>query len=220
MIEEGRDFPDQKRTSIAIVLDNHQLFADSFAKMIEGLCIFDDTRVFYEKSSLLGFLLRLNAQDDYFFFLDYYLGENTVLPIISDIKRICKNARIVVVTVATNPAVLKSLAGHDKVHGVTSKYSGAEEVVECIREVMNNRKFVSDYLLKIIKDAAVERNPMTDRELEIVQMAARGMTVDLTAQKLNISRHTVAAHRRKILSKTGCSNIAALLMLAREMKWI
>lgn len=221
MTEVIKIYPEDKRNSIAIVLDNHQLFADSFGKMIQDLRIFREVNVFVDRASLLAFLIRVPSHTKCYFFLDYYLDENTVLPIISDIKRIVRSARIIIVSVATNPALLRNLAGHEKVDGVISKYSGTEDVVECIREVMNNRKFVAGYLQRIIdEDNAIAGIPLTDRELEIVQMAAQGMTVDLTAQKLNISRHTVAAHRRKILAKTGCSSISGLLVLARKMKWI
>jgi len=213
-------YPTVRQRSVAVVLDNHQLFADSFGKMIGDLSIFEDVRIFSEQGSLSAFLIKLDIQADCFFFLDYYLGEKTVLPIISDIRRICKNAKIVIVTVATDPVLLKNLSEHDKVDGLISKYSGTDDVVLCINRLQKNGKFISGYLRKIIEDTSAEKIPLTDRELEIVQMAAKGMTVDITAQKLNISRHTVAAHRRKILSKTGCATIASLLEMARNKNWI
>jgi len=213
--------PTPKHPFIAVVLDNHGLFADSFGKMIESLSFFEDVQIFTDKGHLISFLIKLPPQTHGFFFLDYYLGEDTALPVISDIKRICSHSHIVIVSVATSPSLLRSLMDHKKVEGVLSKYSGANDVNECIDSVINHKKFISPYLKDILGEGnAATKIPLSDRELEIVQYAAQGMTVNLTADKMNISRHTVAAHRRKILAKTGCASVSELLELARKMKWI
>ena len=215
------DFFKKIKNSIAVVFDNHQLFADSFGKMIENLRIFRDVHSFSNETDLIHYLINFPSDTTGYFFLDYYLEEKTALTLIADVKRMCRSSRIIIVSVVTSPALIRSLAAHPKVDGIISKYSGSPEVIDCIREVAGGGKYLAGYLQGILaQNAGLEQMPFTDRELEILQMASQGLTVDITAERLNISRHTVAAHRRKILAKANCNSIAELVVLARKWKWI
>lgn len=62
-----------------------------------------------------------------------------------------------------------------------------------------------------LKSNHPENNKLTVREREIAQLIADGYTNPMIAKKLNISEHTVNAHRKKIFSKLGVHNIAALV---------
>ena len=47
----------------------------------------------------------------------------------------------------------------------------------------------------------------TEREAAVIREAQRGSSIDETARKLGISRHTVVSHRRNIFKKTGVRSI-------------
>ncbi len=49
------------------------------------------------------------------------------------------------------------------------------------------------------------------RELEILKLLKDGSTSENVAKKLNISKHTVDGHRRKMLEKSNCSNTIELI---------
>lgn len=51
----------------------------------------------------------------------------------------------------------------------------------------------------------------TSRELEIIKLLKQGCTTKLVSQKLHISPHTVATHRKHILKKSNCSSVSELL---------
>ena len=51
---------------------------------------------------------------------------------------------------------------------------------------------------------------LTRRENEISSMAAAGLSSELIAELLSISKYTVANHRKSILKKKGVSSIRAL----------
>ena len=50
----------------------------------------------------------------------------------------------------------------------------------------------------------------TDRELEVISCLFGGYSNRDIAEKLSISEHTVATHRKNILSKSGCNDINSL----------
>ena len=55
---------------------------------------------------------------------------------------------------------------------------------------------------------------ITQRELEILQLIALGLTSQDIAQKLFISKNTVETHRKNMLAKLNVNNTAALLKIA------
>jgi DNA-binding CsgD family transcriptional regulator len=62
--------------------------------------------------------------------------------------------------------------------------------------------------------------PLTDRELEITELVADGLTNREVAEKLYISPNTVKVHLRNIFTKAGVSSRTELSMLAIQRGWI
>ena len=56
------------------------------------------------------------------------------------------------------------------------------------------------------------QNFFTDRELEVIVQIVDGFTNRLIGEKLNISEHTVATHRKTILKKSKCHNTNELTL--------
>ena len=61
-------------------------------------------------------------------------------------------------------------------------------------------------------DAAVR--PLSVREMEIMKLLAAGLNSKQIAMQLSISKNTVDTHRRRILDKIGCNNLAELTRYA------
>ena len=64
--------------------------------------------------------------------------------------------------------------------------------------------------------AAPLRNELSEREVEIVELVATGLTNLEIAQKLMISKRTVDNHVSNIFTKTGAKNRVALLNWAMD----
>lgn len=62
--------------------------------------------------------------------------------------------------------------------------------------------------------------PLTDRELEITELVADGLTNREVAEQLYISPNTVKVHLRNIFTKAGVSSRTELSMLAVQKGWI
>jgi DNA-binding CsgD family transcriptional regulator len=64
--------------------------------------------------------------------------------------------------------------------------------------------------------SASVRNDLSDRELEIVELVATGLTNQEIAAQLMISKRTVDNHVSNIFTKTGAKNRVALLNWAMD----
>ncbi len=62
--------------------------------------------------------------------------------------------------------------------------------------------------------------PLTERELQIVQLVAEGLTNREVALRLHISHNTIKVHLRNIFTKTGVASRTELSMLAVQEGWV
>lgn len=114
------------------------------------------------------------------------------------------------------------------VKGFVLKSSGISELIKAITEVREGRSYFSNELLiKLIasitdqKDKKeTEENKISKRELEVLRLIAMGHSNEEIANKLNISVTTIRTHRANLISKTGCTNTASLVMYAIKNKLV
>lgn len=99
---------------------------------------------------------------------------------------------------------------HAGARGYISKHEGAEEVIRAIQKVLGGEVYVSGrinarILQRIGKlGGKAEKPPMellSDRELEVFQLAGRGMNSREIAKELNLSEGTIDSYRFRIRQK-------------------
>ena len=101
-----------------------------------------------------------------------------------------------------------------------------QEIIDAVLQTADGSKF---YCGKVLDRAAngifdVEqflKEPLccapvalSDRECEVVTLIAEGKSYTRIAEELNLSSHTVIAHRRNIMQKLGVNNTAAVVLYA------
>jgi DNA-binding NarL/FixJ family response regulator len=110
--------------------------------------------------------------------------------------------------------------------GFVLKNAGINELQSAIKEVMSNGSwFSSDLLQNIIRKLnktpkKSELPDLSEREQEILKLICDSLTNEEIAKRINLSYDTVKWHRANILSKTGCSNAAGLVIYAIKNNYI
>lgn len=128
--------------------------------------------------------------------------------------------------------VLTSFAGDDKVFpaikagalGYLLKDSEPEELIAAIRQThkgeVSLHKTIAGKMLHEIREpegGPLSPDPLTRREVEVIQLVARGMTNQEIAEQLTITEATVRAHVSNILSKLHLANrVQATLYALKE----
>ncbi len=106
--------------------------------------------------------------------------------------------------------------------GYLNKQETNEMLIEAIRTVLRNERFLSDNLkAKLVTSALsktpVEQEPMdrlSDRENEIFRLIGDGLTTGAIAEQLVLSTHTIDTHREHIKRKLNVGTAAELSRMA------
>ncbi len=111
----------------------------------------------------------------------------------------------------TSDAALVSAALRSGIRGVISREATPEEIESAIQAVHAGLVAITagslTELLRDVRpagDALAE--PLSDRELEVLNLIAEGQSNKLIAHSLGISEHTVKTHVASILAKLGAGS--------------
>jgi DNA-binding NarL/FixJ family response regulator len=114
--------------------------------------------------------------------------------------------------------------------GYVLKNADKGEILVAIQTVAEGKRFLCSELglLMLEKVLASEHtlpaakpvDGLSQREREVLQLIADGLTNQEVADKLFTSKRTIESHRQNILEKTGAKNTAALIKHAADRGWL
>jgi DNA-binding NarL/FixJ family response regulator len=131
--------------------------------------------------------------------------------------------RVVIVTMYDNPRLVRELIGLGAVAYLV-KSATMEELHAAVHTAANSptgpdRDVVIVASPKVFRDPA-EGNGLSERELEVLLMVARGMSNQQIAVALHISEATVKRHLANIYPKIGVSSRGEAVRKALSEEWI
>ena len=107
--------------------------------------------------------------------------------------------------------------------GYVLKETGPSELVNAVQQVVAGKRYLSPRLSERLIDVLLQKTEeitldpyetLTNREREILQMAAEGLTSAAIAKRLSISPRTAELHRSRMMDKLGLSNQTELIRYA------
>lgn len=141
-----------------------------------------------------------------------------------DIVVIKENFPAVQILAVTSP-LTRAIVSKSIEDGVTShllKSCGKDEIIEAINFTAKGQPFLCGKIADMLVNekaamadvVSCDGVKLSQREIEIVQLIADGLSNKQIAEKLFLSSHTVATHRKNVMLKTGVNNSAGLVMFA------
>jgi DNA-binding NarL/FixJ family response regulator len=112
-------------------------------------------------------------------------------------------------------------------NGYVLKTAEAEDLIQAVRDVHEGksaldpavtRKLMSNLFKRPDKTTPVE--PLTDRELDVLRLAAKGFTNKAIGVQLSISDRTVQGHLAHIFDKMQATSRTEAVMRAVSLGWI
>ncbi|MCO5998518.1 LuxR C-terminal-related transcriptional regulator [Actinoallomurus rhizosphaericola] len=102
--------------------------------------------------------------------------------------------------------------------GLLSRQAPADVLMRVVRQVAAGRRMIDPELAGTAR--AVEENPLTPRELEVLRIAANGATTAEIAARLSLSVKTVRNHLSSVITRTAARNRIDAIRIASERAWL
>lgn len=124
--------------------------------------------------------------------------------------------KVIILTTYARPGYFER-AKKAQVSGYLLKDTPSETLTDSIRQIMNGKRIYSPELIDI---AFETDNPLTSREIEIVQLLADGKTTKSIAEELHLSDGTIRNYVSIVLEKLGVSNRIEAIKKALDKGWL
>ncbi|UII25542.1 response regulator transcription factor [Fulvivirga maritima] len=200
-----------------IITDDHKLFRDGLRSILQQ---FDDIEIIGEASSeseLMGMLQ--NGCDPDIVLMDISLPDGNGLDIIKKMKEDYGSIKCVVITMhAEGQYVVKAVK--NGAYGYLLKSVDQSELVEAVKTVGLGKKYfnaeVSQLMVTDMAEEQEQETNLSERELEVLQLVAKGYTTKEIANQLYVSARTIETHRVNIMRKLQVQNSAEMITKAAK----
>jgi DNA-binding NarL/FixJ family response regulator len=208
------------------------LLADDHAVVRQGIRQFleeaGDIAVVAEAGDGAEALRLVEAHQPDVAVLDIRMPEVTGVEVARRIKERFPQVRVLVLTAYDDDPYVFALlqAGAD---GYVLKTASGDELVRAVRTVYAGETALSPEIAgKVVRQATRRRpegaagqvEPLTDRELDVLRLAARGLTNRAIGHELGISHRTVQGHMANIYGKLGVNSRTEAVTQALRRGWI
>ena len=196
-------------TRIALV-DDHALIRDGIRAL---LGVMPQFVVVGEAESAAEALELLGRETVDVLLLDIGLKDSTGLELTRVLAERHPEVRVLILSMYDNLEYVRSSirAG---ARGYVLKDAPSREIVAAITAIAAGGTFYSSEIARKLADQSLASHNLTPREVQILQMLARGLDSKAMARELDISVRTVETHRQSIRRKLNIDGTAALMKYA------
>lgn len=195
--------------------DDHHLVRDGLKRIFD---CFDDVEIVAEATSGEEVLAAVKQQKFDLVLLDVNLPGLHGADLVAQVSEQTK-LPILMLSMFNDLQVVKCMlrAGAS---GYITKDSSPDELIDAVRKVAGGGKYLARELAEKIAfeasapAASVPHEALTEREMTILRMLAKGVKMKEIAADLGISNKTVSAHKARIMQKMQISNDAKLMQYA------
>jgi two-component system, NarL family, response regulator DesR len=145
--------------------------------------------------------------------MDIEMPEKTGLEAAEELK--ASSCKVIILTTFARSGYFQR-ALKAGVKGYLLKDSPSEELASSIRSIVAGKRI---YAPELMDDLYTEENPLTERELDVLELVADGKNTKEIAEQLNIKTGTVRNYISAILEKLEVTNRIEAITQSKEKGW-
>ena len=199
-----------------LLADDHALVLEGFKKLLEEHCQVVGSAE--DGRALLDAAKRLRPD---IIVLDISMPKLNGLDAARRLRKIVPEARLIFVTVHADADYVNQ-AFQAGASGYLLKRSAGSELPQAVEAVKNGNYYVTSLIAKDLVQSAIsgterkaaDKNRLTMRQREILQLVAEGLAMKEIASALSLSPKTVEYHKSKLMEQLGLHTTAELTKYA------
>lgn len=199
-----------------LITDDHPVVRRGIRQILE-----DDDRIglINEASDGKELINRMIDQKYDVILLDISLPGRSGLDMISQIKKTQPYAAVLVLSIYSEEiyAIKALIYGAS---GYLSKSSAPEELIFAIHKVSQGEKYISPTMAENLAELVISKSgkpyhmKLSARELEVLNLMAKGKTIIQISSELSLSSKTISTYRSRLLEKLKLKSTAELIRYA------
>jgi DNA-binding NarL/FixJ family response regulator len=208
-----------------VLADDHVMLRKGLKMMIEGRPEFEVVAEARDGLELLDQLKRVSPD---LVILDISMPGLRGIEATREIKSMHPHMKVLILTMHKDKDYLQKalMSGAD---GYLLKEDADSELFSAIQTIRSNKTYISPILTRDLPDEwakvcrgkiEIQKESLTNREREILKLAAEGKSSKEIAALLFISIRTVEHHRSNIMSKLGVKKAADLIRYAVQKGYV
>jgi two-component system response regulator NreC len=197
-------------------VDDHAVVRSGLRLLLDA---HEDIEVVGEAGNAKDAIFRARALKPDVMLLDVVMPGASGIDVLPELLKESPETRVLVLSMQDDPNYVREAFGAGA-SGYVLKEAADEEVVSAVREIAKGGRYVHPTLgarmvaAEAEERAAVEADPLSEREREVLRLLALGHTNQEIAQGLYISVRTAESHRAHIMQKLRLSTRAELVRYA------
>lgn len=201
-----------------ILAEDHQMFRDALRALLEKE---SDIEVVAEVGDGLALLERARQLEPDIVCMDIGMPNLNGIEATRRLLDLFPKIRVIGLSAYTEKHFVLDMLGAGAL-GYIAKASAGEQLLNAIRAVQANRKYLCPMVAATVAEALISQrsgdsSPMirlSARERQVLQLISEGHTSPQIGDRLHVAAATVDVHRRNIMRKLNLHSIAELTRFA------
>ncbi len=196
-----------------MLADDHTLVAEAFVRLLADN--YDVVRVVSDGMTLLKEAPELRP---HVVILDLGMPLLNGMEAGKQLKMLLPLTKIIVLTMNEDVDLAKEALGH-WASAYLLKKSASSELVRAVDDVLHHKTYVTPRIAKRLQDDFIQnpdpdRQMLSKRQIEVIQLLAEGYTMKEAGAMLNIKPRTIAFHKYRIMASYGLATHSEFVMFA------
>lgn len=152
--------------------------------------------------------------------LDYLQADAFDVGTIDKLRQVAPDTQLMVISADENKDNIYRVL-ENGVNSFLTKTCDETEILDAVQALLKGEKFFCTQVIDFLLEKSFSREaedcsptPLSPREIQIVQLIAKGFTAKEISKLLSLSTHTVYTHRKNVMRKLDLSSSSELVLYA------
>lgn len=199
-----------------LIVDNHQMFTEGLKALLIQNPNYKVVGILDDGAKLIAQLKHLECD---VILLDINMPKVDGIKALKELRKVHLHMPVIMLSTYANAEFLGNVMALG-ISGYLSKNTSREDLYTAIDLAIAGEQFfdesIKPFIDKVVKELTSDTRSfsLTDRELDVLKLLAKGKTSSEIADKLSISNFTVETHKKNMLLKLNMRNLMELVKYA------